>query len=73
MNCWPHGVIVVPTTPTTASMYTPSKVPLGTSRLWNAWPQSGWARIAESRYAPDTSTPMKTKPYWTRLNDAGAD
>ena len=67
MKPWPHGVIVVPTVPTTASMYAPLNVPCGMTSDDAARPQSGWARTAETTYAADTRMPIPTKTYWTRL------
>ena len=47
MKAWPHGVIVVPTVPTTASQYTGDDESWGWNMAWAACDQSGWARKAE--------------------------
>src|SRR5689334_24230387 len=41
MNAWPHGVIVVPTVPTTASQYAGEADSCGWTRLETAADQSG--------------------------------
>ena len=69
MNCWPHGVIVVPTTPTTASMYAPLNVPCGTTRLCSASPQSGCGEHGRQQVRAGDEHADGTKPYCTRLNE----
>ena len=68
MNPWPHGVIVVPTVPTTASMYAPLNVPCGISSEFAARGQSG---LGEERRddvrGRDERRRSPTKKYWTRL------
>src|SRR5262245_57436405 len=72
MNPCPHGVIVVPTMPTTASQYAGDDDSCGRTSDWSAWPQSGCDAIAEKTYAPDTSTPITTNSSWTRRYDPSA-
>ena len=48
MKAWPHGVIVVPTVPTTASQYTGDADSCGVTSDWKARAQSGCAWIAEN-------------------------
>ena len=67
MNAWPHGVIVVPTVPTTASQYALVSAPCGMISDVAARPQSGWASTADAMYASDTPTPTATNAYCTRL------
>src|SRR4051794_17678644 len=72
MNPWPHGVIVVPTMPTTASQYAGDEESCGRTRDCSACPQSGCAAIADQTYAPETATPMITNRSWTRPYDPSA-
>src|SRR5262245_4318900 len=66
MNAWPQGVMVVPTTPTTASQYAGDDWSCGTTSAWAAAPQSGCASAPDTTYATDTSSPMTTNTVWTR-------
>ena len=47
MKAWPHGVIVVPTVPTTASQYAGDVESWGMDHGLRGLYQSGWARKAE--------------------------
>ncbi len=67
MNAWPHGVIVVPTVPTTATQYAALNEPCGITSAWPATLQSGCASSAETRYEIETPNPTATNRYWMRL------
>src|SRR3954464_6291701 len=72
MNPWPHGVIVVPTMPTTASQYAGDDDSCGRRTDWSARAQSGLDAIAEKTYAAETATPMTTNRICTRRYDPSA-
>src|SRR4051794_26333381 len=72
MNPWPHGVIVVPTMPTTASQYAGDEESCGRTIDCSACPQSGWAAIADQTYAPGTATRMITNGGGPRRYDPRA-
>ena len=67
MNAWPHGVMVVPTVPTTASQYAGDTARCGMTRFSAAAPQSGLARKADRMYAAEMTAPTAMNRYWTLL------
>ena len=68
MNAWPHGVIVVPTVPTTASQYSGDDDELRDDQAWSAAPQSGLRQDRRDDVGDrDEARRSPTNRYWTRL------
>ena len=72
MNAWPHGVIVVPTVPTTASRYAAVTCPCGATRSLRALAPVRMGEDRRDYVATETPAPIARKTYWMRRKPARA-